>query len=152
MLWHMLVFCQCFLCPHPAFCTLFWIKWTKWRINTAFKFSRVLKRCAAYVMISLSSRGFLWPPTSCFTLFTAHRYKHSNRPEALAGVWRWRTNESIDNPVKHLMNNIKRKMINTTNKQTHFLFQILFHQQSAQRFPNSNNFDLSKTRLMFAVL
>lgn len=35
------------------------------------------------------------------------------------------------------MNNIKRKMINTTDKH--------FQQQSARRFPNSNNFDLSKT-------
>lgn len=30
---------------------------------------------------------------------------------ALAGVLKWKTNESIDNPVKHLMNNIKKRKI-----------------------------------------
>lgn len=46
-------------------------------------------------------------------LYTAHSV-------ALAGVLKWKTKESIYNPVKHLMNNIKGKMINTTNKQKLF--------------------------------
>lgn len=54
--------------------------------------------------------------------------------------------ESVDNTVKHLMENINRKMISTTNKHTHFHFTYSF---SAT---HSNNFDLSKTILMSAVL
>lgn len=56
--------------------------------------------------------------------------------------------ETINNPVK----SFNEKKNNNNNNQYNFLiFQIPCQQQSTQRFPNSNNFDLSKTILMFAV-